>query len=136
VAAALTNDDRDGGGWAVPLIDGGTVRLPRLIGESRAMDLILTGRAVDAKEALHIGLANRIAPKGQALAKAQELALQISKFPQGCMRNDRQSCRESHAMPHDEAIANEFALGLSSVIAQAQKGAQVFKEQQRARAKM
>src|SRR5882762_3586210 len=75
--------------WGVPLIDGGTVRLPRLIGESRALDLILTGRPVAASEALQIGLANRVVPTGAARAAAEALALELTRFPQTCLRNDR-----------------------------------------------
>ena len=77
--------------WGVPLIDGGTVRLPRLIGHSRAMDMILTGRGVDAAEALAMGLANRVVPKGQAREKAEELAAELAALPQQCMRADRTS---------------------------------------------
>jgi enoyl-CoA hydratase len=80
--------------FGVPLIDGGTVRLPRLIGQSRALDLILTGRPVDAAEALQIGLANRVVPAGEALRAAEDLALQIAGFPQTCMRGDRLSVHE------------------------------------------
>ena len=77
--------------WGVPLIDGGTVRLPRLIGHSRAMDMILTGRGVDADEALAMGLANRVVPKGEARQRAEELAAELAKLPQECMRADRLS---------------------------------------------
>ncbi len=101
--------------WGVPLIDGGTVRLPRLIGQSRALDLILTGRAVDATEALAIGLANRMVPAGQSLAAALELAAQIAAFPQQCLRNDRASVIAQHGLPLRDALAQEFALGLSTL---------------------
>src|SRR6202046_4788293 len=85
--------------FGVPLIDGGTVRLPRLIGESRALDLILTGRAVAAGGALLLGVANRVVPEGQALAAALELAHQIAAFPQHCLRNDRASVVGQHGLP-------------------------------------
>lgn len=101
--------------FGVPLIDLGTVRLPRLIGHSRAMDLILTGRPVDAAEAHHIGLANRLAPRGGALAAALELAAQLSKFPQACMRNDRRSALEQWGLEEHEAMRNEFTLGMQTV---------------------
>ena len=101
--------------FGVPLIDGGTVRLPRLIGMSRALDLILTGRAVDAQEAYAMGLANRVVPAGQSLAEAKKLALQIAAFPQQCMRNDRASAYEQWGMTQDAAIANEFERGLATL---------------------
>jgi len=101
--------------FGVPLIDLGTVRLPRLIGASRAMDLILTGRPVGAAEALAMGLANRLAPDGQALTAAIALAKQIAAFPQGCLRNDRRSALEQWSLTWDEAIACEIALGIETL---------------------
>jgi len=101
--------------WGVPLIDGGTVRLPRLIGESHAMDLILTGRGVSGDEARQMGLANRIVPKGQALAAAKELALQIAGFPQRCMGSDRLSAIEQWDLPFNEAMANETRRGIEVI---------------------
>ncbi|MEU9706228.1 crotonase/enoyl-CoA hydratase family protein [Streptomyces sp. NPDC047981] len=98
--------------WGVPLIDGGTVRLPRLIGESRAMDLILTGRAVPAAEAYAMGLANRLVPPGGARAAAEELAREIAAFPQLCLRHDRLSVREQHGLPESEALAAELRHGM------------------------
>jgi enoyl-CoA hydratase len=97
--------------WGVPLIDGGTVRLPRLIGQSRALDMILTGRAVSAREALEIGLANRLVPKGEALPASQALASEIARFPQGALRSDRRSVYEQWDKSLAEALANEYALG-------------------------
>jgi enoyl-CoA hydratase len=96
----------------VPLIDGGTIRLPRLIGHSRAMDLILTGRPVDAAEALAIGLANRVVPDGTALQSALALARQLLDFPQGCLRSDRLSACEQWDLPLDEALRNEYYRGV------------------------
>jgi enoyl-CoA hydratase len=101
--------------FGVPLIDGGTVRLPRLIGMSRALDLILTGRAVTAHEAFQIGLANRLVPAGQALQEAEKLALQIAAFPQTCMLGDRKSAYQQWSMDETAAIANEFKHGLSTL---------------------
>jgi enoyl-CoA hydratase len=101
--------------FGVPLIDLGTVRLPRLIGASRAMDLILTGRPVGSAEALAMGLANRVVPDGQALTAALELANQIAAFPQGCLRNDRASALEQWSLSWDEATAREIELGLETL---------------------
>ena len=101
--------------WGVPLIDGGTVRLPRLIGTSRAMDLVLTGRPVDAAEALAIGLVNRVVARGEGLAAAQELARSLARLPQTCMREDRLSLLEQEGLDEREAIAAEFEHGLRSL---------------------
>lgn len=102
--------------WGVPLIDGGTVRLPRLIGHSRAMDMILTGRAVGAEEALGMGLANRVVPVGQSRAAAEELAADLARAPQGCMRSDRLSAL--HQWGQSEADALDFEFGSLSRVAQ------------------
>jgi len=101
--------------FGVPLIDGGTVRLPRLIGMSHAMDLILTGRPVEAVEAKTIGLANRIVPHGKSREAAEALAVQISEFPQMCMRSDRMSAYEQWGLPLDDALRNEFQRGMAPI---------------------
>lgn len=101
--------------WGVPLIDGGTVRLPQIIGLGRALDLILTGRGVDAREALQIGLVNRIVPHGTARAAAEQLAGQLAAFPQTCLRGDRMSTIESMSVDHEAAMTNEFARGMASL---------------------
>jgi enoyl-CoA hydratase len=101
--------------WGVPLIDGGTVRLPRLIGLSRALDMILTGRPVEAEEARRMGLANRVVPTGQALEEAQRLARTIAGFPWPCVISDRQSAYEQAGRSLEEAMAREFELGMETI---------------------
>ena len=101
--------------FGVPLVDGGTIRLPRLIGMSRALDMILTGRGVEGEEALAIGLANRLVEKGQALAAAVELGRQIIGFPRGAMRGDRLSAYEQWGMDLPRALANEFEHGIAVI---------------------
>ena len=112
--------------FGVPLIDGGTFRLPRLVGLGRALDLILTGRAVDAEEALRIGLADRVVPHGAARAAAEELARGLAALPQPTLRSDRLSVYEALGSPVDEAIALEFARG-SQRLEDARRGAQDFR---------
>ncbi|WP_328787249.1 crotonase/enoyl-CoA hydratase family protein [Streptomyces sp. NBC_00273] len=113
--------------WGVPLIDGGTVRLPRLIGESRAMDLILTGRPVPAAEAHGIGLVNRVVPTGRSRQAAEELAREIAGFPQTCLRHDRLSVLEQHGLAEEDALAGEFRHGLVPLTAgETQAGADRF----------
>ena len=112
--------------WGVPLIDGGTVRLPRLIGTSRAMDMILTGRPVGAAEAAAIGLANRLVPAGQSLAAARELAAELASFPQLCLRGDRASVLAQHGLDEPAAMAAEFAFGQEALTAEALTGAARF----------
>jgi enoyl-CoA hydratase len=116
--------------WGVPLIDGGTVRLPRLIGQSRAMDLILTGRPVDASEALAIGLANRLVPAGEAVSAARELARELAAFPQSCLRGDRASALGQWGLTEPDALAAEFgaAMGTGVLAAEAVDGAARFSE--------
>lgn len=111
--------------FGVPLIDGGTVRLPRLIGLSRALDLILTGRAVDAHEALSIGLANRVVPDGTSREAAITLASQLAAFPQRCMRGDRLSAYEQFGMSLDDALDMEFHRGVEA-LGEAVEGAGAF----------
>jgi enoyl-CoA hydratase len=114
--------------WGVPLVDGGTVRLPRLIGHSRALDMILTGREVGAKEALDWGLANRLVPLGQALAEAIALARQLTRFPQTCLRSDRRSSYEQWGLDVAAALVNEAERGLPALQAEARSGAARFAE--------
>lgn len=112
--------------WGVPLVDGGTVRLPRLIGQGRAMDMILTGRPVDADEALSWGLANRITPPGAALEAAVALAHDIAAFPQICMNSDRESALAQWSLPLADALRAESRLGARPLAAEARDGAGRF----------
>ena len=112
--------------WGVPLIDGGTVRLPRLVGMGRALDLILTGRPVGAEEALAMGLVNRVVPKGEARRAAETLAAELAAFPQICLRTDRRSAYEQWDLGPDEAFANELKHGRTALEAGAAQGAARF----------
>ena len=112
--------------WGVPLIDGGTVRLPRLVGEGRAMDLILTGRRVNADEALRIGLCEYVVPEHQARTKAEEIANAISKFPQSCMNADRRSLRNQHGFSERDAMRQEWNCSNEEVIKVGVEGAARF----------
>jgi enoyl-CoA hydratase len=112
--------------WGVPLIDGGTVRLPRIVGMGRALDMILSGRPVGASEALSMGLVNRVTPPGGALAAAQELADQLAAFPQQCMLADRRSAYVQWDMPLAEALRREGAQGVPMVFAEGEAGAARF----------
>jgi len=112
--------------WGVPLIDGGTVRLPRLIGQSRALDMILTGREVSAEEALRFGLANRLVKDGTAYEEAVVLAKMIAQFPQICMRTDRMTAHKQWDMDLPSALRLEAEDGAAPLLAEAQNGAARF----------
>jgi enoyl-CoA hydratase len=113
--------------WGVPLIDGGTVRLQRVVGMGRALDLILTGRPVAADEAYAMGLANRVVPSGEGRAAAEALAAEIARFPQACMRSDRRSVYDTAGMNESSALSVEFTYG-SNVLAEALEGAKRFSD--------
>jgi len=112
--------------WGIPLIDGGTVRLPRLVGEGRALDIIMTGRKVEAEEAYRIGLANRIAPKHRSREVAEELAHEIARFPQQCVRADRLSAIAQHGMPVMAALRQEWETSVGVIEAEGAAGAARF----------
>ncbi len=113
--------------FGVPLVDGGTIRLPRLIGMSRALDMILTGRGVSGEEAFEMGLANRVVEPGTTLDAARELARQLTAFPQLCMRSDRRSAYEAWSMDLPEALANEYRHGIETIESgETRAGAQRF----------
>ena len=114
--------------WGVPLIDGGTVRLPRLIGASRALDMILTGRPVGAEEALAWGLANRVVPPGRAREEAESIAAELARFPQVCLRADRMSCHRQWGLDIFEALRNEGIGGERPLREEAERGAGRFSD--------
>ncbi|MGY4103020.1 crotonase/enoyl-CoA hydratase family protein [Nocardia sp. R16R-3T] len=112
--------------WGVPLIDGGTIRLPRIIGTGRAMDMVLTGRAVAATEALRIGLVDRVVPNGESRSAAEQLAAELAALPQTCLRSDRMSLLEQDGMDEQTALRNEYRHGLRALTDGALDGAQRF----------
>jgi enoyl-CoA hydratase len=112
--------------WGVPLIDGGTVRLPRIVGRGRALDLILTGRKVDAEEALRINLCEQVVPDGESRPRAEALAHEIARFPQGCMRADRRSVYHQEGLGLREAMRYEWENGLPALVAEGREGAARF----------
>jgi enoyl-CoA hydratase len=114
--------------WGVPLIDGGTVRLPRIVGQGRALEIILTGRKVPAEECLNIGLCEYLTPKGGAREKAEELAHDIARFPQACVRADRRSAIKSHGLSVRQALIQEWYNGREALITNGVAGATRFKD--------
>lgn len=112
--------------WGVPLVDGGTVRLPRIVGRGRALDLILTGRKVEAEEALRINLCERVVPEGQSRPAAEALAREIARFPQACLRADRRSAVRQEGLPLREAMRYEWDNGVPAFAAEGQAGAARF----------
>ena len=114
--------------WGVPLIDGGTVRLPRIVGQGRALDMILTGRPVGAEEALQWGLANRVVPNGKAREEAELLAAQIADFPQVCVRSDRMSAYRQFDFELAEALRSEHLTGEAALRAETVAGATRFRD--------
>jgi enoyl-CoA hydratase len=112
--------------WGVPLVDGGTVRLPRIVGTGRALDMILTGRPVAAAEALRFGLATEVVPAGQARERAEQLAANLAGFPQVCLRSDRRSALDQDGLALADALAQECRLGLAAAAQEALPGAARF----------
>ena len=113
--------------WGIPLIDGGTVRLPRLVGQGRALDIILTGRKVPADEALRIGACERVVPDGEARAAAEALAQEIARFPQGCLRADRASVQAQNGLSEQDALRSEWRISASMVASEGIAGAARFR---------
>ncbi len=114
--------------WGVPLIDGGTVRLPRIVGQGRALEIILTGRQVPAEECLRIGLCEYLVPDGEVRQKAEELARDIARFPQVCVRADRRSAIKSQGLPIREALVQEWYNGREALVKDGVAGASRFKD--------
>jgi enoyl-CoA hydratase len=114
--------------WGVPLIDGGTVRLPRIVGQGRALEIILTGRKVPAEECLHIGLCEYVTPRGGARDKAEQLAREIARFPQVCVRADRRSAIKSHGLSMREALIQEWYNGREALVRDGVTGASRFRD--------
>ena len=112
--------------WGIPLIDGGTVRLPRLVGQGRALDIILTGRKVPADEALAIGACEKVVPDGQSRTAAEALAHEIARFPQACMRADRRSVYLQHGLPLADALRSEWENSIDTVQSEGVAGATRF----------